>query len=245
VYKRQEINRLVATTILNNYGAETVEAANGAESVEYLRLHQVDLVLMDIQMPVMNGYDASKMIRKEISDKLPVIALTANAIKGDNKKCLEAGMNDYIAKPFKEEDLLKMIAGILQTNVALKTKKPVVVAEPEVNYYDISEITKISRGNEGFVQKMLKMFVDQVPKHLEEMKEKFEANELIAVGEIAHRIKPTIDNMGIVSSKDTIREIEKVGKGGIDTGNLQQLIGKVEKDIGLAVEAIKKDFKLS
>ncbi len=240
-----EINRLVATTILNNYGAETVEAANGAESVEYLREHQVDLVLMDIQMPVMNGYDASKMIRKEISEKLPVIALTANAIKGDNKKCMEAGMNDYIAKPFKEEDLLKMIAGILQTNVALKSKKPVIAAEPEVSYYDISEITKISRGNEGFVQKMLKMFVDQVPKHLEEMKEKFEANKLVAVGEIAHRIKPTIDNMGIVSSKDTIREIEKIGKGGIDTGNLQQLIEKVGTDIELVVEAIKKDFKLS
>ena len=239
-----EINRLVATTILNNYGADTVEAANGAESVEYLRHHQVDLVLMDIQMPVMNGYDAAKMIRKNISDKLPVIALTANAIKGDNKKCLEAGMNDYIAKPFKEEDLLKMIAGILQTNVALKTKKTVVVAEPEVSYYDISEITKISRGNEGFVQKMLKMFIDQVPMHLEEMKEKFDANELTAVGEIAHRIKPTIDNMGIVSSKDTIREIEKIGKSAVDTGSLWQLIEKVEKDIGLAVEAIKKDFKL-
>lgn len=92
---------------------------------------------------------------------------------------------------------------------------------------------------------MLKMFVDQVPKHLEEMKEKFEANEWVAVGEIAHRIKPTIDNMGIVASKNTIREIEKIGKCGIDTGSLQQLIEKVEKDIGLAVDAIKKDFKLS
>jgi len=138
-----------------------------------------------------------------------------------------------------------MIAGILQTKVALKTKKPVVAAEPEVNYYDISEIIKISRGNEGFVQKMLKMFVDQVPKHLEEMKDKFQVNELVTVGEIAHRIKPTIDNMGIVSSKDTIREIEKIGKGGMNTGNLQQLIEKVAIDIGLAVEAIKKDFKLS
>ena len=71
------------------------------------------------------------------------------------------------------------------------------------------------------------------------------ANELVTVGEIAHRIKPTIDNMGIVSSKDTIREIEKIGKGGIYTGNLRQLIEKVGTDIQLVVEAIKKDFKLS
>jgi two-component system, sensor histidine kinase len=241
-----EINRLVATTILNNYGAETVEAANGAESVEYLKQHMVDLVLMDIQMPVMNGYDAARKIREEISDKLPVIALTANAIKGDNKKCIEAGMNDYIAKPFKEEDLLKMMAGILQTNVSIKTKKPAAMPKTEeIAYYDITEISKISRGNETFVQKMLKMFVDQVPKHMEEMKEKYAAKELISVGEIAHRIKPTIDNMGIVASKNTIREIEKIGKSGIDTGTLQELITKVEKDISLAVEAIKKDFQLS
>lgn len=240
-----EINRLVATTILNNYGADTVEAGNGAESVEYLKENSVDLVLMDIQMPVMNGYDAARMIRKEISITLPVIALTANAIKGDNEKCMEAGMNDYIAKPFKEEDLLKMIAGILQTNVSIKSKKVVLVEEPEVSHYDLTEITKISRGNEAFVQKMLKMFVDQVPVHLQEMKEKFVLNELVTVGEIAHRIKPTIDNMGIVSSKDAIREIEKMGKSGVDTGGLQQLIQKVETDIGHAVDAIKKDFKLS
>ena len=240
-----EINRLVATTILNNYGADTVEAANGEESVTYLKEHQVDLVLMDIQMPVMNGYDAARMIRKEISQKLPVIALTANAIKGDNEKCMEAGMNDYIAKPFKEEDLLKMIAGILKTNVSLKSKKTEAIAQPELSYYDISEIKKISRGNEGFVQKMLRMFIEQVPVHLAEMKEHFKNNELITVGEIAHRIKPTIDNMGIVSSKETIREIEKIGKSGTDNGSLLQLIQKVEKDIGLAVEAIKNDFRLT
>jgi len=114
-----------------------------------------------------------------------------------------------------------------------------------LSYYDISEIKKISRGNEGFVQKMLRMFIEQVPVHLAEMKEHFKNNELITVGEIAHRIKPTIDNMGIVSSKETIREIEKIGKSGTDNGSLLQLIQKVEKDIGLAVEAIKNDFRLA
>jgi two-component system, sensor histidine kinase len=238
-----EINRLVATTILGNYGAETVEAGNGAESVEYLKTAMVDLVLMDIQMPVMNGFDAAKAIRNEISKTLPVIALTANAIKGDNQKCLDAGMNDYIAKPFKEEDLLKMIAGMLKTKVSVKTKKAGSVKAEASSAYDLSEIKKISRGNEGFVLKMLKMFVEQVPRHLDEMQEKFDNHQLVAVGEIAHRIKPTIDNMGIVSSKETIREIEKMGKSGADNGTLQQLIQKVTHDINRAVEAIKNDYK--
>jgi CheY-like chemotaxis protein/HPt (histidine-containing phosphotransfer) domain-containing protein len=242
-----EMNRLLATTILGNYGAETFEAENGLESVEYLAANTVDLVLMDIQMPVMNGFDAAKHIRENISKTLPMIALTANAIKGDNEKCLEAGLNSYLAKPFKEEDLMKMIAGMLNTHPSLNTQKKVTAVdteEPEPVLYDITEIRTISRGNEGFISKMLKMFVEQIPVHLQDMLEKCEGQQYITVGEIAHRIKPTIDNMGIVASKTVIREIEKMGKANTDNGNMMALIKKVQADVGKAVEAIKKDFEL-
>ena len=240
-----EMNRLVATTILNNYGAETVEAGNGYESVEYLMKNLVDLVLMDIQMPVMNGFEATKIIRNVISKTMPIIALTANAIKGDNEKCLEAGMNDYMSKPFKEEDLLRKIATSLLAELPENTiavNKPV---ERPVSYYDISEIKIISRGNEEFVKKMLKMFIDQTPAHLSEMRSKLQSNQLTVVGEIAHRIKPTIDNMGIVTLKATIREIEKIGKSGADNGALNGLMEKVETDISFAIEAIKSDYQLA
>lgn len=239
-----EINRLVATTILNNYGAETVEAGNGIDALEYLRANAVDLVLMDIQMPVMNGYDAAKILRKEISSTVPVIALTANAIKGDNMKCLEAGMNDYIAKPFKEEDLLKMIANMLKTNLSLKTRKTQVAITAPASYYDLTEIKNISRGNEAFVQKMVKMFAEQMPKHIEELRMKYEEKDLDAVGEIAHRIKPTIDNMGINNSKKWIRDVERMAKAGEDNEVLPDLIARVEKEVRLAVKAIKEDFQL-
>ena len=241
-----EMNRLLATTILTNYGAETIEAGNGQESVDYLLANTVDLVLMDIQMPVMNGFDAAKYIRTNISKDLPMIALTANAIKGDNEKCIEAGLNNYLAKPFKEEDLMKMIAVMLKMNDSHNTKKKVevVTEEPERVYYDISEIKTISRGNEEFINKMLKMFVEQIPVFVAEMMEKLEAGELTVVGEIAHRIKPTIDNMGIISSKTIIRELEKMGKANEDNGTMATLIKKVEADVAKAVEAIKKDFEL-
>src|SRR5918993_3292672 len=90
------MNRLVAKTILNNYGAHTSEAVNGKEAIEFLMEQEVDLVLMDIQMPVMDGMEATKIIRREISTTLPMIALTANAIKGDNDKCIAVGMNAYL-----------------------------------------------------------------------------------------------------------------------------------------------------
>jgi PAS domain S-box-containing protein len=242
-----DMNRLLATTILGNYGAETFEAENGLESVEYLTENTVDLVLMDIQMPVMNGFDAARHVRERISKTLPMIALTANAIKGDNEKCLEAGMNSYLAKPFKEEDLMKMIAGMLHSNPSLNTQKKlsaIDTEEPEPVYYDITEIRTISRGNEGFIIKMLKMFVEQIPVHLKDMQYKCEEQQYITVGEIAHRIKPTIDNMGIVGSKTVIREIEKMGKANTNDGNMMALIKKVQADVDKAVTAIKNDFEL-
>jgi len=240
-----EMNRLVATTILNNYGAETAEAANGHESVEYLMKNLVDLVLMDIQMPVMNGFEATKIIRSVISKTMPIIALTANAIKGDNEKCLEAGMNDYMSKPFKEEDLLRKIATSLLAELPKNTITIAKQVERPVSYYDISEIKIISRGNDEFVKKMLKMFIEQTPGHLTEMRSKLQSNQLTVVGEIAHRIKPTIDNMGIVSLKATIREIEKIGKSGADDGALPGLMEKVETDISFAIEAIKSDYQIA
>lgn len=105
-----KMNRLVAKAILGNYGAVVIEAVNGSEAIDLLAQPGIDVVLMDIQMPVMGGMEATEIIRKTISQTLPIIALTANAIKGDNEKYLKGGMNAYLSKPFKEFDLLNIVA---------------------------------------------------------------------------------------------------------------------------------------
>lgn len=109
----QLTNRLVVENILENMGLKTVHAENGEEAVEKARGEVFDLVLMDVQMPVMNGFDATREIRRleEASDRghMPIIAVTANAMQGDREKCLESGMNDYIAKPIQIPELQAMI----------------------------------------------------------------------------------------------------------------------------------------
>jgi len=104
-----KLNRLVASTILSHFGMQVTEAVNGEVAVSILRKELFDLVLMDMQMPVMDGISATIMIRKEISTTLPVIALTAHALKSEQSRCLEAGMDDFISKPFEEENLLNTI----------------------------------------------------------------------------------------------------------------------------------------
>ena len=113
------------------------------------------------------------------------------------------------------------------------------------NLYDISDIQTISRGNNDFLLKMLKMFIDYTPHNIKEMKEKYASKDLTGMGELAHSIKPTIDSMGIVSIKDTIREIEKMGKEKNDNEQLPGLLEKVESVISNVVNAVKLDFKLA
>ena len=104
------INQMVAAKVLENYGIKSDIAINGLEAVQKLGSTIYDLVLMDIQMPIMDGYEATARIRDPLSDvhfhDIPIIAMTANAMQGDREKCLQAGMNDYIAKPINSQDLL-------------------------------------------------------------------------------------------------------------------------------------------
>lgn len=224
-----EMNRLVASIILQNYGAEIVEAGNGEQAVQTVINKKPDLVLMDIQMPVMNGYEAAKQLRK-LGYMLPVIALTANASRGENEKCLSAGMNDYISKPFREDDLLKMIAQWLNTELVITQKtggqqhdnsKPAVL-------FDLSSLQAISQGKEEFVHKMLRLFIEQAPATLTEIKQAYAHEEWEKVKKLAHRLKPSIDSLGIHSIKNEIREIEKNAPAYGRSNQLNSLIGLVE-----------------
>lgn len=103
------MNRMVAKVILKDYDVIISEAINGEEAVNYLKSNPCDLVLMDIQMPVLNGHQASEVIRQELKLDIPIIALTANAMKGEKEKCLQFGMNDYVSKPFDEKIFLQII----------------------------------------------------------------------------------------------------------------------------------------
>lgn len=109
-----EMNRLVASTVLENHGIIVSEAVNGADAIRKLEKKNFDLVLMDLQMPVMDGLEASLKIRKELGLTVPIVALTASALNEESHRCLDAGMNDFIVKPFKEEDMVQVLIRNIQ-----------------------------------------------------------------------------------------------------------------------------------
>ena len=239
------MNRLVAKTILHNYGAITTEAVNGKEAVEILQQHEIDLVLMDIQMPVMGGIEATQIIRKDISQLLPIIALTANAIKGDNQKYIDAGMNAYLSKPFKEEELLQIVSMWLQGEGVFTEKKNHTEITMPGKLYDLSAIRTISRGNEIFVIKMVNMFMEQIPLQAAELETYYHHSDYKSMSAMAHKIKPVVDNMNIISLKEPIREIEKIGKLGMANDNLEGLVRILLEKIKEVVEALNLEFEVS
>ena len=236
-----QMNRLVAATILNNYGAITSEAVNGLGAVEAIAKGGVDIVLMDIQMPVMDGMEATGIIRRSLSPFLPIIALTANAIKGDNVKYLDSGMNAYLSKPYKEKDLVNIVAFWLNKgSVEQSCEEPATTENNLPGLFDLSALKVLSRGNKAFVEKMVNMFVEQTPLQVLEMQKKFQNGDLKGMGAIAHKIKPAIDNIGIESLKTAIIEVERNGKQEQYHESLGELLETIKHTIDEVVHALKK-----
>jgi len=121
------MSRKLAAFVLKNWGYKYDECTNGKQALENIKLDKYDLILMDIQMPEMDGYETTRYIRKKLELGLPIIAMTSHSDPGERERCLSAGMNDYIAKPIKEEELYNIITNYLFTTVVLnpenKTQK--------------------------------------------------------------------------------------------------------------------------
>ncbi|GAB2838277.1 PAS domain-containing hybrid sensor histidine kinase/response regulator [Ferruginibacter profundus] len=236
-----EMNQLVAATILQNFGAAITAAFNGAEAIEKIKETAFDIVLMDVQMPVMDGIEATKIIRETISTTLPIIALTAFAINGDNQKCIAAGMNDYLSKPFEESQLLNIISKWLGKSLQNEKNRPEITGKEDV-LYDLSKLNEIARGNKIFVDKMINLFIEQIPVSVEEIQAAYLEKNFGAIKRVAHRIKPSIDNMGIAALKTEVREIEALAQENQNSPKLIQLIQQMDNTLKKVVEELHKEL---
>ena len=236
-----ELNRLVASVTLAHYGALITEASSGQQAIDMVAGQLFDVVLMDVQMPEMDGYEAAGRIRA-LNETIPIIAFTAKAIKGEREKCVRAGMTDYITKPFKEDDLVKMVAqqcGLVVKAENLETQQTINKTQP---LYDLSALSTMSRGNDDFVLKMVDLFCDNTPVNLQDILGAHRAGNIDAMAGLAHKMKPSIDYLNIVAFKDTIRKIEKIGREKTELGTLPELLQFTQKVIGEVIEAMRNSY---
>lgn len=250
-----ELNQFLAKHIMQSWGFEVTIAENGRKAVAALEENDFDLVLMDIQMPEMDGITATGCIRKLADTRkanIPIIALTANALKGDSETYKKAGMNDYLSKPFSEDGLYNSIKTNLDGSATpapsgSKQQEPAPAAAasiPEGPLYDLTMVRTVSGGDESFIKKMVQLFIETVPPGLADLQDAMGKQEWARVGKIAHKLKSTIDSMGITIIKDDIRLVESNGKNEKDTGDLPPVVKKVTDIIQLCIQQLKIDFSL-
>ncbi len=247
-----ELNQFLARHILESWGFTADFAFNGEEAIRKLEANEYDLILMDIQMPVMDGMEATRRIRlleNPVKAAVPIVALTANALKGDSEKYLKAGMNDYLAKPFTEESLFRVISNSLEP-VPLSVKEiSYTISKPRImetsgKPYELSMLEAIAGGDNDFVVNMIRLFIDTMPVTLTDLKESQLKGDWDATGKIAHKLKSTIDSMGISSLKQEIRTLENNAKTQTAVESLPEMVDQVIAVINDCIGQLKKDYAL-
>jgi len=228
-----DINRLYASTILKKWDCICDEAVNGEIALELLRKNDYDLVLMDVHMPVMDGLEATRIIRKSFvppKKDIPIIAFTANAIKGEKEDYMEIGMNGYISKPFIPDELHSLISKFYNPNIEVNNAPTFTSPFANLNY-----LKTISDGNKEFLQDIVLTFIAQTPPLLTEMEEAVIATNWKLVGDLAHKIKPNLTLLGINQLSDLILSIELDGRANNNTITLPQRVHQFTDACKLAI----------
>lgn len=193
VVEDNEFNQMLIENILNDNEYVVDIVGNGQLAVEKVRQKSYDIVLMDIQMPVMGGVEATKIIREQLGSDLPIIALTANALKGDEEKYKSQGMDDYVSKPFEEADLVAKMNNLISRNR---------------QGFDLSNIKKIARGDSDFVASLLDQFIKDISATLTALRDCRQGGGVAEIKQLVHSMKSSIKILEISQLEEIVRQIE-------------------------------------
>ncbi len=243
------MNMKLAVTLLNRAGFSVDAVENGKMAIDALKKTAYDLVLMDVQMPQMDGFEATRIIREMEGEEkhTPIIAMTAHAMKGDRERCLKAGMDDYISKPIEPQEMFKVIEKWTKPSDKKERIFPVGKYQEEEHIMDIPidlETTlKRFDGDKGFFKEMVLEFLSYVPKQLEILNEAVKKSDAKLVEREAHSIKGSAGNLGAKDLADSASKLELLGRDGDLSGALE-LIEHLKIDLKRVEDFVPDLFKV-
>jgi len=225
IVEDEKINRLVLLDILRRKGMEPIIAVNGKDAVEKFKQNKVDLVLMDIQMPIMDGIEATAIIQQimeQESRHAPVIALTAYAMKGDRDRLLDSGISGYLSKPVTPAALYSLLESYLMHIEQSESTGP-SPSSNETQLWDREGLIKVLGGKAGMLRKLLSTYLKQCDKDIEAVWKLFHKRDMAELHKTAHSIKGRLLNLRMNQAAASFFELEK--ESAIQTGkSLRQLI---------------------
>jgi len=191
------LNQLLMRTILDDFGFELEIASNGKIAIEKMKENSFDIVLMDLQMPEMNGFEATDFIRNQMHSNIPIIALTADVTTVDLAKCKEVGMNDYIAKPIDERLLYNKIVGLVKKSDIVTAEVLGVEEMNEEKCTDLSYLLKCTKANPTLMMEMISLYLEQTPQLIATMKKAMKDKDWSLLYSAVHKMIPSFAIMGI------------------------------------------------
>jgi PAS domain S-box-containing protein len=207
------INQVLVRDLLEKEGHTVLVANTGKEALAVLDQHPVDVVLMDVQMPEMSGFEVTARIREQetlVGGRLPIIAVTAHAMKGDRQRCLEAGMDDYLAKPLKAQELFAALERVLRVR-AVTDRSEVGPAEEEGSIDEAEVLARVG-GNRTLLGKMARLFLDIYPRWLTELHAAVIEANASKVGDLAHTLKGSVSHFGARAAVNAALALQNLGR---------------------------------
>jgi CheY-like chemotaxis protein len=215
------INREIALSVLGSAGIAVSVACDGREALQMLAQQRFDGVLMDCQMPVMDGYAATRALRREPQwRELPVIAMTANALVGDREKVLAAGMNDHVAKPIKVDELFATLARWIH---------PADAAPDASNGIDRTAGIAATMGDEDLYRRLMRMFRDRETDFPERFRAARAAGDTATAMRMAHDLKNVAGTLAVRAVHLAATELERACIDELDDGCVEPLVRKVAR----------------
>ncbi|MDQ1165427.1 signal transduction histidine kinase/DNA-binding NarL/FixJ family response regulator [Flavobacterium sp. SORGH_AS 622] len=223
------LNQKLAKSVINNFGFDLDIAHNGEEGIELLSQNEYDLVLMDLQMPLKDGYQTTEYIRNEMNSSIPIIAMTAHSLVGEQERCYKVGMNAYVPKPFKQSVLLKAIKTVMNPDNDISHKRVL----------NLSFLDEMSCGDPDFRKEMINLFIEKIPAQTAQLEEAFHNTDHDTVKKLAHNMKSSLDIFMLEDLSNCVSIIEEEAKANEFTSETLDKVNILHCGIAEVVKILK------
>jgi len=242
------LNQLLMKTLLDDFGFERDIADNGKIAIEKLKTKDFDIILMDLQMPEMNGFEATDYIRNVMHSNIPIIALTADVTTVDLAKCKAVGMNDYIAKPVDERILYSKIIGLIKKTAVVdnRGKKEKVVSEEKViRCTDLGYLNTRTKSNPALMMEMISLYLEQTPMLICVMKKSMEEKDWNSLHSAVHKMIPSFAIMGINADFENMaRKVQEYAGAMQQSDVIQEMVLQLGNICNQACKELQEEYNL-